>query len=517
MSFRLKMYAFTFCIVLAFSSILSVTFYGFNKETNVLISGYDTASKLAGESKNISITFFRTIQEFKNLALRGHDIKQKDKYIKKIATRRKNFNKFMQDALKDSNKTPEMITKLKEVGKLYNRQVDIYLKAAPKVGEVTDHTQVDKNAKGADRPTRKAVFAYDEMVIKQIAKLKSDNREYATSILKSAIIIALGIVAFVIAGAFFFISKQVTFLNGMSVDLVASAKKLKDSADGVSNASHELSGATTQQAAGVQETVTTLDEIDSMVAKNSESSKNAKEFTKTGVDLVHQGKENINSLINSMREISNANEQIESQVANSNEKVSSIKSVISEIVEKTKVINDIVFQTKLLSFNASVEAARAGEHGKGFAVVAEEVGNLAQMSGNAAEEITELLESRMNLVTDIVSQNETTMSGILTTSKERINEGLNKGTSCVDVFEKILENASRTDAIISEVSNASIEQSAGVSEIARAMNEFDSVTKKNSTLADMTSNYGNNLTKNEEEMSGTLVELETFINGKKAA
>ena len=72
--------------------------------------------------------------------------------------------------------------------------------------------------------------------------------------------------------------------------------------------------------------------------------------------------------------------------------------LISEIGNKTKVINDIVFQTKLLSFNASVEAARAGEHGKGFSVVAEEVGNLAHMSGNSAKEITQLLESSINRV-----------------------------------------------------------------------------------------------------------------------
>ncbi len=62
------------------------------------------------------------------------------------------------------------------------------------------------------------------------------------------------------------------------------------------------------------------------------------------------------------------------------------KAANEDIGDKTKVINDIVFQTKRLSFNASVEAARAGEHGKGFAVVAEEVGNLAQMSKDKVQE-----------------------------------------------------------------------------------------------------------------------------------
>ena len=80
-----------------------------------------------------------------------------------------------------------------------------------------------------------------------------------------------------------------------------------------------------------------------------------------------------------------------------------ILGYIKSIEEKTKVINDIVFQTKLLSFNASVEAARAGEQGKGFAVVAEEVGNLATMSGTSAEEISKLLESSISHIESIPS------------------------------------------------------------------------------------------------------------------
>jgi methyl-accepting chemotaxis protein len=68
-------------------------------------------------------------------------------------------------------------------------------------------------------------------------------------------------------------------------------------------------------------------------------------------------------------------------------RISEVFKIVQEIAEKTNVINDIVFQTKLLSFNASVEAARAGEHGKGFAVVSEEIGKLAASSGKASVEI----------------------------------------------------------------------------------------------------------------------------------
>ena len=78
-------------------------------------------------------------------------------------------------------------------------------------------------------------------------------------------------------------------------------------------------------------------------------------------------------------------------ISESTEDLDSINNSIRGI-QKTQVINDIVFQTQLLSFNASIEAAKAGVHGKGFSVVAEEVGKLAVLSGTAASEISEILK-----------------------------------------------------------------------------------------------------------------------------
>jgi methyl-accepting chemotaxis protein len=91
------------------------------------------------------------------------------------------------------------------------------------------------------------------------------------------------------------------------------------------------------------------------------------------------------------KEIAISNQEFFEEINASNEELRIIINIISDISEKTKVINDIVFQTRLLSFNASVEAARAGEHGKGFAVVAEEIGKLASVSGNSAKEINDIL------------------------------------------------------------------------------------------------------------------------------
>jgi methyl-accepting chemotaxis protein len=82
-------------------------------------------------------------------------------------------------------------------------------------------------------------------------------------------------------------------------------------------------------------------------------------------------------LIHALLEINTTSTTLIEKVTDGNQQIVGIVGMIQEIGNKTKIINDIVFQTKLLSFNASVEAARAGEQGKGFAVVASEVGSLA--------------------------------------------------------------------------------------------------------------------------------------------
>jgi len=94
----------------------------------------------------------------------------------------------------------------------------------------------------------------------------------------------------------------------------------------------------------------------------------------------------------------------------SNKRVEALAKMIEEIGIKTKMIDDIVFQTRLLSFNASVEAERAGEHGRGFAVVAQEVGNLALMSGKSSNEISLILKNSIKEAQDVVKLNNTYVS-----------------------------------------------------------------------------------------------------------
>ena len=172
----------------------------------------------------------------------------------------------------------------------------------------------------------------------------------------------------------------------------------------VQEASLKVSSATTEQAAAIQETVSTLNEITAMANKSSDYVKTSVDKSTNSHTVATEGKKAVENMIEAMEAINQSNNDISDEVNKSNEQTAGIVKVINEISDKTKVINDIVFQTKLLSFNASVEAARAGEHGRGFAVVAEEVGNLAEMSGRAAKEISEILQASISNVEAVVKE-----------------------------------------------------------------------------------------------------------------
>lgn len=189
-----------------------------------------------------------------------------------------------------------------------------------------------------------------------------------------------------------------------------------------------------------------------------------------------KGKTVVEQMVASMEAINRSNDRIVSAVNASNQNVSEIVQVIQEIESKTKVINDIVFQTKLLSFNASVEAARAGEQGKGFAVVAEEVGNLAQMSGNAAKEISVLLCKSIKKVEAIVQETKTTVDELMSTSKETVNRGTQVAHECEGVLSQIVTSSGEVSTLVSQIAVASREQSNGVTEISIAMQQIDQST-----------------------------------------
>lgn len=280
--------------------------------------------------------------------------------------------------------------------------------------------------------------------------------------------------------------------------IVSSYKKLGDTSKDLVSASAEvdsissvLSDSSQEQASAVQETSASIEELTGIIENNVGNAEQVFSSATNVHNISSKSNKDMEELKNSMKEILESNKSIESLV-----------NVISEIATKTKIIDEIVFQTKLLSFNASVEAERAGEHGRGFAVVAQEVGTLAQLSGNAALEISQ-----------IVQQSVTNAESITSDNKSKVHEGgvlvENMGKSFTNIYESIAEVVECSQHIL----NASKEQSIGIKQINDAMTQIDSSVQSNTQTAKNTSDASGQIKERSRDLEQIIISMQQLIFG----
>lgn len=326
-------------------------------------------------------------------------------------------------------------------------------------------------------------------------------------------------ICFLIASAVgFFIANQIAKSIGCVTEtMTGNAAEVQAASGLIATSSVQLSDSASQQAAALQETVAAVDEISAMVEKNAEAANRSKDVSSHSREAAERGRTIVGHMIEAIGEIDNANEQISTQMEASNRELSEITNLINDIGSKTKVINEIVFQTKLLSFNASVEAARAGEYGKGFAVVAEEVGNLAEMSGTAAKEISALLETSVRKVEAIVGETRTRVERLTTLSKDKVKSGSEVAKDCNSALEEILENVQAVDSLVSEIAVASSEQSTGIREISKAIGQMEQVTQQNSSVAQNSSSAAGQLSAQSSQLNSLVQDLREIVTGSREA
>ena len=347
------------------------------------------------------------------------------------------------------------------------------------------------------------------------SRVKSSQEVTASANLSITAFILIGLILAAVMSWLFAKSISKTLL-AISEALSRGAEKVEECANSVASASEQLSSSTVEQAAALQETTASLEETSAMVSKNAENAKRSADVSEHSQTTVDNGKQAVEKMLNAIQEISSSNKNVKDRVEEGNREIEAIVKLISEIGNKTKVINDIVFQTKLLSFNASVEAARAGEHGKGFAVVAEEVGNLAQMSGTAAKEISEMLTDSIQKVEGIVSNTKTRIDGLMTESQSKIQNGIETAKKCEEILENIVTDVNQVVVMVGEISSASQEQTRGLSEINKAMNQLDEVSQQNSSASSMASSSASNLQNEVISMREIVGRLNATVSGSRA-
>jgi methyl-accepting chemotaxis protein len=313
--------------------------------------------------------------------------------------------------------------------------------------------------------------------------------------------------------SFYVINQSASRIKQIAHKLGEESNQLYDSAEKVSSFSEELAQATTEQAAALVQTTATAETLLFRANQNAASAEASASSVNESTQTTQVGKKAVEKMINAMEEIKVSNDEIKGAIDENNNQISAIVSIISEIENKTKVINDIVFQTKLLSFNASVEAARAGEHGKGFAVVAEEVGNLAQMSGNAAKEISSMLTGSIQKVQDVVSKTKDTIETLSIQGTRKVEEGVLTANSCNKALDAVVDSVQVIAGKVKEIAGSTQEQMRGVNEITNTMGQMDSSTRQNATTSEQTSTAAKSLESQAVVLKEIVLELNDLIKG----
>lgn len=216
--------------------------------------------------------------------------------------------------------------------------------------------------------------------------------------------------------------------------------ELNKEATSLSQSGDELSTSANQQASSLEETAAAIEELTSNVAANTSKADEMTRVAQEAKIAAEKGNTIAHASLDAMGEIVTATEAINHAV---------------------EIIDNIAFQTNILSLNAAVEAATAGDAGKGFAVVAQEVRNLANRSADAAREIQNLARA----------------------AREKSRGGLETSRNMMESFTLISEKIVQTDEMVRDVANASREQMAGINQINDAVSQLDQMTQQNAKTA----------------------------------
>ncbi len=262
-----------------------------------------------------------------------------------------------------------------------------------------------------------------------------------------------------------------------------------------------LAEALTENQGQLESVVSGIKDDQGLISESLGQSEKAKRIATRGQDTVNVMNQNIDHVVKS-------NDKVQTEVSGVMEKISEISESIKLIQEKTNLINDIVFQTKLLSFNASVEAARAGEHGKGFAVVAEEVGNLANMSGNAAVEIHGMIEDSVSKVEKIVKDSRSALESVISDSRTNTEKSKGSVDDCRVLFEDILSGMVELHRTIENVSSRSSDKVVVVDEVNDRFLSLREVSDKSSEVAEYVKTHMHKLKNDAQKLLLVSKELE---------
>ena len=270
-------------------------------------------------------------------------------------------------------------------------------------------------------------------------------------------------------------------LYAMSDSLGRMVFQVRQSTDSIATASaeiaagnHDLSARTEQTSSNLQETAAAMEQFTSTIQQSASSAQQASSLAAGASGVAQRGGEVVTQVVSTMEAIQHSSQKI------------------ADIIG---VIDGIAFQTNILALNAAVEAARAGEQGRGFAVVASEVRSLAGRSAEAAKEIKQLIS----------------------TSVEKVEAGSRLVQDAGTTMQDIVQSVQRVNDMIGEITAASTEQSAGVSQVNQAVGNLDQMTQQNAALVEESAAAAQSLREQAEQLTEVVSKFKVNATGMSAA
>jgi methyl-accepting chemotaxis protein len=265
--------------------------------------------------------------------------------------------------------------------------------------------------------------------------------------------------------------RQLGRLTAVTAGLSGAVDEVNRAAGGISGVSQSLAQGASEQAASLQETSASLEEMASMTRTNADNARQADALMGETARVVETAHSSMTQLDSSMQEVSAASQ---------------------ETAKIIKTIDEIAFQTNLLALNAAVEAARAGEAGAGFAVVADEVRALAMRAAEAAKNTAALIESTVS----------------------KVKEGSELMGKTAEVFSQVTGSTGKVKELVAEIAAASSEQAQGVDQVNKAVNEMNTVTQQTAANAEESASAFEELNAQSEHMRAYVAELTAIVGGR---
>ena len=262
---------------------------------------------------------------------------------------------------------------------------------------------------------------------------------------------------------------MITNLSQIIRQLTDNARELVSAATEISSSSEQMSKGAKDQSDQVNQISTAVEEMTATIIESSKNAGDASNASKGAAETATSGGQIVNDTIQGMQKIAGV-------VRESAESIGKLAKSAEKVGEIIGVIDDIADQTNLLALNAAIEAARAGEQGRGFAVVADEVRKLAERTGKATGEITEMIKGIQKETAEAVHSME---AGIL-----EVDKGRELADRAGNSLNEIVTMAQRVTDMINQIATASEEQSSASEQISKNIEHIATVTKETATGAE---------------------------------